>query len=110
MIDGHTISVTAAVGVSTSEAVDPAAPDAAAMLHEADRAMYEQNSGGRKTADGRHNWRRGRHCPAGRVGAPRREPDAWLMALCPEHHERITIAFRAARRRLFFRTSSFDVT
>ena len=32
------------------------------------------------------------------------------MALCPEHHERITIAFRAARRRLFFRTSSFDVT
>jgi diguanylate cyclase (GGDEF)-like protein/PAS domain S-box-containing protein len=42
VINGQTISVTAAVGVSTSEAVDPTAPDAAAMLHEADRAMYEQ--------------------------------------------------------------------
>jgi diguanylate cyclase (GGDEF)-like protein/PAS domain S-box-containing protein len=42
VIDGHTISITAAVGVSTSEAVDPTDPGAAAMLHEADRAMYEQ--------------------------------------------------------------------
>jgi diguanylate cyclase (GGDEF)-like protein/PAS domain S-box-containing protein len=42
VINGQTISVTAAVGVSTSESVDPTAPDAAAMLHEADRAMYEQ--------------------------------------------------------------------
>jgi GGDEF domain-containing protein len=42
VINGQTISVTAAVGISTSEIVDPTAPDASAMLHEADRAMYEQ--------------------------------------------------------------------
>jgi diguanylate cyclase (GGDEF)-like protein/PAS domain S-box-containing protein len=41
-IDGRSISLTAAVGIGTSQTVGPAATDAAALLRQADRHMYEQ--------------------------------------------------------------------
>src|SRR3954471_6101911 len=41
-IDGRSISLTAAVGIGTSQTVGPAATDAAALLRQPDPHMYEQ--------------------------------------------------------------------
>jgi diguanylate cyclase (GGDEF)-like protein len=42
LVDGHSISITAAVGFGTSASVGPAPVDGVALLQQADRHMYEQ--------------------------------------------------------------------